>query len=263
MNAHSYPHLSPELRRLTGDALSLWGDAGERRQALLDVLDAWRHNDSVALVNTVRRVDRAVVEGLAAIGLPRATGVGIEAGAFGRRWIGRVTPEGMIQIDVERMAGHLAEGGHPDRGFHTWVHESIHARQPAASGRDAEYARWPGYEEGIAESLARFVTGTKAGMTAERPSYEYYVQAYRALAQVADLGAEELWRRLWQQAPGDVRAHFVSAVDSVRRAHGRPPLNTRQAAQQTLVGDRVFSERHYYDQPNAGVLTRLWESVFK
>ncbi len=74
-------------------------------------------------------------------------------------------------------ATQLAAGGGPERIFHTWVHEALHARRPASPNRKTEYARWPGYEEGMVEGLARVATGLKAGMTVEAPSYEFYVHA--------------------------------------------------------------------------------------
>jgi hypothetical protein len=55
---------------------------------------------------------------------------------------------------------------------------------------------WRGFEEGMVEGLARSVTGTAAGITVADPSYVYYVEAYRALARVAGIDAERLWRAL-------------------------------------------------------------------
>ena len=40
----------------------------------------------------------------------------------------------------------------------------------------------------MVEGLARLVTGTMAGRAVADPSYEFYVQAYRALAWLAGWG---------------------------------------------------------------------------
>lgn len=72
------------------------------------------------------------------------------------------------------------------------------------------------------------MTGTAAGITVADPSYGYYVEAYRALARVAGIDAERLWRALWLVRPGDVRERFAAAVDAMRLAAGMPSLGTHK-----------------------------------
>jgi hypothetical protein len=259
----SHPQLSPELQRLTDDALLLWSDAAARQQVLLDLLAAWHRGDSPGVASAVGRIDRAVIAGLAALGLPRAPGVRVEAGAFGRRWVGRVTPDNTLQIDLERIAQHLAQRGHPDRAFHTWIHESLHARRLPSLNRHREYARWPGYEEGMVEGLTRHVTGSSAGIPVEHRSFDYYVEAYRVLAATGGFPMEQLWRALWLQAPGDVRTYFVTSADAARQDRGLPQMTRVQSAQLRRVGDTVWAEAHYYDRPDPDLLARFWESAFR
>ncbi|MGH2354537.1 MAG: hypothetical protein ACRDI2_25505 [Chloroflexota bacterium] len=168
---YPYPHLAPELRRLWGDALTLWADAAERAGALAAMLAAWDSTNDAALRQRVRRVDDAVRAGLAALDLPRDPAADVRLVSRGRTWIGRVEPDGTILIEVERVRYCLGLGM-VDRIFHAWVHESIHARRLASSGRSAESAAWAGYEEGMAEGLARIVTDTKAHLAVHDRSYE-------------------------------------------------------------------------------------------
>lgn len=255
-HAHA-THLAPELRRLAGDALLLWADASERGQALNALVDAWSRADAAGLRATAARIDAAVAAGLEALRLPRDPGVRVDVGSYNRRWIGHVGADGTMAIDVDRVRRHLAAGGGPERIFHTWVHEALHARQPAAPTRSVEYASWPGYEEGMVEGLARVATGSKAAMAVEAPSYEFYVLAYRSLAVAADIDAERLWRLLWLQRPGDVRKGFATAVDALRAPNSTSPASR---AHLTTVADRVFAADRYRDRPDAAVLARLWEA---
>ncbi|MGH2350067.1 MAG: hypothetical protein ACRDI2_21640 [Chloroflexota bacterium] len=254
--------MAPELRRLTGDALLIWGDARERREALAAIVAASDAADPVLQQATVRRIDSAVVEGLQALQLRRELGSEVQVGSFNRGWIGRVTPDGRILFDIDEMRHYVTVARQPDRIFHTWVHESHHARCPASLNRRSEYVNWPGYEEGMAEGLARVVTGTKAGMAVADLSYEYYVQAYRSLAVSAGFDVGGLWRALWLHPPGDVREHLVSIVDAGWRERTGETLNPTQRSRLRAVADRVFMPRRDGGWDSA-VLVRLWESVFR
>jgi hypothetical protein len=262
VDSQLFPHLWPDLRHLSGDALCLWGDENERRQALSDVLAAWQGTRSAALLRAAHRIDAAVVAGLAALGLPRAAAVPIEVDAFGRRWMGRFTPEGVIRIDAEQIARHLAAGGHPDRVFHTWVHESLHARQWPGPGRGAEYVNWPGFEEGLAEGLARVATVAAARMTVEEPSYEFPVQAYVSLAESCGTTPDRVWRALWHLRPGDVRDRFAATIDGLLSGLGSVSPGNVHHSRLMSVADRVFAADRLRDTPNPAALRRLWQTVF-
>jgi hypothetical protein len=67
--------------------------------------------------------------------------------------------------------------------------QSIHARRPYGDGFEIEYMRRRGYEEGLAEALARFIVRDTARLDPVTASYEYYVAAYQSLAHVFRLRA--------------------------------------------------------------------------
>ena len=69
-DAGPYPRLAAELRTLKGDALRLWGDAAEPRRAFDSIMAAWEVG-SPDLAAAIARVNEAVLQGLAALGLPR------------------------------------------------------------------------------------------------------------------------------------------------------------------------------------------------
>lgn len=74
----------------------------------------------------------------------------------------------------------------------TWVHESIHARQLYVPGHTREYSQFSGYEEGLAEGLARLIVQGKAGMVPPGQSYRWYVEAYRGAAGVFGIDEADL-----------------------------------------------------------------------
>jgi hypothetical protein len=259
---HPYPHLSPELRRLSGDSLAFWGDAAERGRALAAVLAAWDGANGTALRSAIDRIDRAVLAGLEALALPRDPASAIRLVGEGRTWLARVTLDGSILIEAERLRYYLRLGM-ADRVAHAWVHESIHARRASSFGRSAESAAWTGYEEGLAEGLARTVTEWKAGISVPDRSYEYFVQAYQGLARAGGFEAERLWRLLWRHRPGEVRRHFARAVDDARREVGAALLSPKQHSRLVAVADRVFAAGRIHGRPDAAALSRLWELVFR
>jgi hypothetical protein len=255
-------HLAPALRRLTGASLDLWGDANERHRAVAALVAAWDRGEPAGLAQAVDRIDGAVLAGLAAIGLGRQPASRIEVDSYGLRFRGRVTPGGSLQIDIERVRQQLAAGGSADRVFHTWVHESVHARAPSTAGRAQEYRHWPGYEEGLAEGLARLLTNECARMTVEDAAYDFFVRAYSTLAQVAGVEIERLLRAVWRCPPGSVRDHFSETVAAAMIERDRT-LPLPQAVQLMRVADRVFGERHFGHGPDAAILERFWKSAFR
>jgi hypothetical protein len=257
-----YPHLAPELSTLQGDALHLWGDAVVRRQALDAIVAAWEAN-SPDLAAAVARVDDAVVQGLAALGLPRGPIRGVRVESAGRGWIGLKHPDCTLLMDglrVQRLVQSLQDC---DRVFHTWVHESLHGRRLYVDSLAVEQRRHRGYEEGMVEGLARIVTGEKAGMKPGMVSFDYYVQAYAALARACAIGVEALWRALWQFPAGAVRAEFGDALTrSFRQAHGRALTPTQRAALWSLA-DQHFDSDRLARVPNDVLLTASWKVALR
>jgi hypothetical protein len=241
----------------------LWGDAEARTQVLLDLLAAWDRDDSAALGRALLRLDSAVTAGLAALGLGRDPGAAVRLDRYARGWIGRVAIDGTIHLDVDQVRHYVVEERQPDRVVHTLVHESLHARAPATPARGAEAAQWKGYQEGMVEGLTRIVTGDRAGMRVLDPAYDFYVAAYRALAVVARLDLEELWRALWRARPGQVRERFAETVDAVGRRRGAPALDAGQLRRLGRMGDRVFAGDRFRDPPDERGLIQRWEAALR
>lgn len=235
-----YPHLVPELRRLRGDALDLWGDATIRRRALDDVLRAWQYGRDDLLPTAVARVDAAVHEGLAALGLPRGRVERIEIRHRDPRRSGLKAPDCLLVLSGNYFLKMFDAFQRPDSIFRTWIHESLHARQQYADDFLAEYETYEGFEEGMIEGLARAIVREKAGMETLDLSYDFYVRAYRTLAALLDLEAESLWRRLWQWRTGEVRGHFVATVAEALLLKTGQPLGPAGRARLLEAADDLF-----------------------
>lgn len=93
-----YGRLDPALRRLRAEHLRIWGEARTRELALREIAEAYASADEGRLATAVRRVDEAVVAGLAALGLPRGPVSGIEVREFGGLWLGRVVCQGLRDL---------------------------------------------------------------------------------------------------------------------------------------------------------------------
>jgi len=150
-----------------------------------------------------------------------------------------------------------------DDSFRTWVHESLHARQPYGARALGEIRTHQGYEEGMVEGLARLATRVKAGMRPREASYDYYVVAYRALAASAGVDVEALWRGLWQHAPGEVREAFVRVVDTLRAGTVGEVLLPVQRGRLLAVADQLFASARKNDPPAAGAAAALWKVALK
>ena len=156
MAREPYPHLAPEHRTLAGDPLRLRGDTAERHHALVAILAAWE-TGSPDLDRLVARVDAAIIAGPAALGLPRGPVRAVRVVDAAGAWFGHKAPDSTVYLagDGLRFRILTRERDQPDASFHTWVHESLHARQPydtttipgparPATGRWARRQRfWP------------------------------------------------------------------------------------------------------------------------
>ncbi|MBA2447675.1 MAG: hypothetical protein H0V51_06585 [Chloroflexi bacterium] len=232
--------LSAELLTLEGDALRLWRDADERRQALEVLVGAWERGNSDALRSAVQRWDDAVVAGLQVLGLPRGPIADIVVESFGRTWLGRKAPNCLLLIDGDVLRSAVRSRQSPDEVFRTWVHESLHGRAPFVLSDVRRHYETRGYEEGLVEGLARVITRDRAGMDIVEGPYTHYVRAYEALASVVGIEVEDLWRTLWHHPAGVVRDAFVGAVDEEwNRAIGLR-LSRSQEARLLAVADRMF-----------------------
>jgi hypothetical protein len=242
---------------LSGDALRIWADAAERQHTLQAVLDALDGQGD--LLRAVQRVDGAIERGLAAVGLPRGLVPAVLLEAGRPRWAGLTDADSTIHLNVASLRANLAQGA-PDAVFRTWVHESLHARQPVAIGGEAAVQ---GYEEGMVEGLTRRVLERYAGLARIGGSFEYYVAGYETLADVFGVDAEQLWRRLWAAPRGDVRARLPAAVQELRHTAGGGTLSVEQLNRLEGVAEAVFQTTRGHDRPGRSRLRELWRVALR
>ena len=155
---NTYPHLSPELRQLSSEALRLWGDGEARRQALVAVVDAWVAG-TAELSRAINHVDAAVAEGLGVLGLPRGPVRQVRIDTMRPGLNGQKLRDCTIVLVGEYLRTFVQVRQQGDPVFRTWLHESLHARQPYAPGASAEYRAFRGYEEGLVEGLTHEMLG--------------------------------------------------------------------------------------------------------
>ena len=251
----------PELRSLTGDARRIWTDASVRRKALDDIVRALDRGGT-ELREAVQRADEAVVQGLQALGFPRGPVQTVEIEQARTLWAGRKDPRCPIYFAADTLRAN-ARLGRLDTSFRTWVHESLHARQPYADDHRQEYARWPGYEEGLVEGLARYLLQERAGITDIGGSVEYFVVAYRTLAETIGVEPHALWGTLWHVPAGRVRAALPTVVRELAPQPGRREPVPRQLAHVQAIADTVFGPGRQHYIPDPAELSRLWRVALR
>lgn len=150
----------------------------------------------------------------------------------------------------------------PDSIFRTWIHESLHARQPfTAEEFLAEADEFKGYEEGLVEGLARIVVREKAAMETVDLAYDRYVRAYRTLAGILGTPPEHLWRELWAAGNGHVRAAFPAAIAGQLRSTRGQPLTAGAAAEMHQAADLLFATGRENEDLTDSQMERIWRSV--
>lgn len=248
--------LSPELRSLRGGAARLWRSPAERRRALEAIANALDHHDP-SLDSAVQRVDRAIVEALHALSLPRGPVHEVRLTDEQRAWAGIKYPDCSLVLDAGHLLQQLGQVGSPNSTFRTWIHESLHARQPFALHSALEQRRYRGYEEGMVEGLTRLIV-EKGALRPVLASYDYYVTAYRTMARTLGLTPERLLRQLWTYPTGEVRVGLVEAVDSLQRDQLEGDLVAVDHARLRAIADTVFASDRIRYTANEEALNRLW-----
>jgi hypothetical protein len=212
-NEHPYPQLALQLQDLAGDALLLWGNTNVCRQALEAIITAWE-SGSGDLEAAVAHLDTAICDGLRALELPRGPVRALRIESMRLGLSGQKLPDCTLILVGERMRSLVRQRGEPDAAIRTWIHESLHARQPYAPEAGAEYRSFRGYEEGLTEGLTQCVQAAAVISVSETP-FAFYVAAYRALADALHLEVEHLWRALWAFPVGEVRKAFVTTAQQL------------------------------------------------
>ena len=254
--------LAGELQRLSRSSRALWESSDERRRLIGGLLDADSAGDALTVAIVLAEIDAAVREALSLLDLPRGPITELTPlrdVSYG----GRKAPDCRLEIglrEIRRIAGF-------DRGsdtvLRTWVHESIHGRQPYASSHIVEFRSWRGYEEGLAEGLARIVARDLAGLDPVQLTYRYYVAAYETLCEASGVDHEGLLRALWRHPLGAVRQSFAATVDALRQGRSLPPLTQHQRGVLRTAADRQFGNDRIDHDPNRSTMLIVWRGVFR
>jgi hypothetical protein len=208
-------------------------------------------------------VDGAVEAGLAALGLPRGPiqrPVELVPRALGRNGIKLPDCRLVISATYLRVLRNLYRSYDP--ALHTWIHESLHARQQYARDFLEEFGPWEGYEEGLADGLADLICGS-VGMDTGETDYVSYVRAYEALALVLEVSPWALWGALWAFPVGRVRAGLVEVVDARWRERTGQPLSSERAVELLAVADQLFATGRAQDNMPNSALEARWRTVLK
>lgn len=249
-------NVATELRQLHGDALVIWTDSSVRHRVLRGLaLPAI----SGAHGGSVLRIDDAVRGGMRAFGLRRGRKSSAIVMPLGSGVRGRKTLDCFIQINASYVAEMLGERGAPDGIFKTWVHESLHARKPFADPDivNGEYPMHQGYEEGLVEGLARWMTRDKARMDYVS-TYASYVRAYEVLAEILGVETVALWRRLWRYPFGKVRSAFPEEIGHIWYTRIKRQL---MPGRLQGVADRLFSQQERMPPYSDADLIILWKEA--
>jgi hypothetical protein len=251
------------LGALDEHALRLWGDPATRSDMIAEIIAleldpsrVWPGEQRAK--GAVAEVDEAVVAGLRALSLLRGPVREVRLESIGRGWLGRKEPECILRFD-ELVLRALPVQERADRVFKTWVHESIHARALPVVGAAAERRDLRGYEEGLAEGLARLIVHDKAGIPSLEAAYTYYVDAYRTLATALGIEVEWLWHELWTYAPGEVRGGFPEMLGRCLDPSSSAAVRLRLMAR----ADTVFQTGRLRDVPAPDILLRGWMEILQ
>jgi hypothetical protein len=207
-------------------------------------------------------IDAAVVEILDAAGLPRGPVIGPLVERFNRGWFGRKVEDCRLLIDVE-MFSILPEDVRSDSVLRTWIHESLHARQPYSPGFRREWRETSGFEEGMVEGLTRLIAVERLGLLPGFVSYDFYVAAYRTLATVLGIDTETLWRELWMYPVGEIREMFLSVIERILEEQAQRSLHAVQRARLFAGALRYFSTGRAQDQPDETRLMATWRRAIE
>jgi hypothetical protein len=250
--------LSDDLQVLSVSSRRIWEDPVERLRIVDEILDADVVGDLERLMSGLDRIDSAITEALNLLGLPRGPINNLEP-VRDRRYAGRKLPSCTLQINVDVMRRMSAFERGPDTTFRTWVHESIHGRHSFADSHQQEYSSWSGYEEGLAEALARLVVRGHAGLDPIEPrDYDYFLAAYQTLSESMNIECETLLRTLWELPTGRIRSGLVHVIDQLRRTQSLGPLSSVQRATVAIVADRSFATANLSRRPDQTTMLTLW-----
>jgi hypothetical protein len=258
------PEVSPidpqAILLLPGAAGRIWRDAEERRHTIDAIVEALDGTDASLLQDAIWRMDDAIVAGLMALWFPRGRVRAVEIERSAVMWAGRKDPACTLFLSATALRRNLRLA-QPNAVFRTWIHESLHARQPYAAGYAEEYRRTPGYEEGLVEGLSRELLLAVGGFVDVGGSFDYYVTAWQTLARLMSVPVYAVWQRLWTEPPGRVRANFAAAVNDLQQRQGKPVVSGVGLARLAAIADTLFSPARARAVPDTMMIERTWRLV--
>jgi len=237
----------------------IWDDRAVRRGALYAILEAYESGDELLLNAAVLRFDVAVTDRLRALGYPRHPTAIVRICEWEAP--GRTTPSLEVRLGKWFLRRDLILRDDADRPLRTWVHESIHAREPWAPDWKGEFEVWPGYEEGLASGLAVLILHRSGIAVEDNPSYSFYVDVYRELAARIGVEFETLLRKLWEYQPATIRRNFGRIVNSLYKQAGARSLSKTQLRRLRSAADAQFG-REMRGQSCAANRGPCWKEVF-
>lgn len=127
--------LQSRFRLLPDDIGRIWRESEERQRAMTALVEALDGSDAVRLNTAIRRIDNAIVAGLASRELPRGPIQGVEIERATTMWAGRKDPDCRLLLSAEAIRRNLRLG-RPDAVFRRMGDSS-----PAASPAPAPLSR--------------------------------------------------------------------------------------------------------------------------
>lgn len=206
-----------------------------------DELAKYRLREQQALADLNYRVDfmdNAIVDSLLQLKLPR--GLTNSRRIEDMRHRGEKEPTCNLLLSYQLILDVLDVSQNTDTLVHVWIHESIRARDAFTPDYLLEYERHMGYEDGLAEVLARWVTVEKGGLAPDLSAYNYYVQGYAVLAKALGTTPDVLCKELFLFQPGEVRKRLPEAIDQIRQKTKLKHLTRAQCARIRSVMDAIF-----------------------
>ncbi len=221
----------------------LWLDSRYRHVVLGDIVAAVTYpGREDRLEEAITIVDRAIEVGLAHLGIPRGAinpPIRVEPRAVGRNAVKYEDCRLVLSSSYLRMLPRYYSSLEP--AFRTWLHESIHARQPYDGSWRSEFEPWEGYEEGLADGMADVLCNWAGAIIPETTDYVTYVQGYRTLAAALQMSIWALLRRLWYFPTGQVRAGLLTVVDERYHELTGRSLTAETAVWFGRVADALFA----------------------
>ena len=253
------------LDSLPDEVRRLWVDARYRHVVLGDIVAAVTYPGlDDRLAEAVSIVDRAIEIGLAHLGIPRGPinfPIRVEPRTVGRNAVKLEECSLILSSSYLRLLPRLYSTLDP--AFRTWLHESIHARQPYYADWRVEFESWEGYEEGLADGMANVLCSWADATIPETRDYVAYVQAYRGLAAILHLPEWALLRRLWYFPTGQVREGFPTVVDEQYRQLTGRGLTVDAVTRLRSTADTLFATGRTEVDRSDREVEGLWREVLR